>query len=250
MTLCGQTKLHCPHWTQRSSRQTGTVSERLRFSNAAVPDGNVPSTGMALTGIWSPSPAKIRAVTVADEIRRIRRHQGRHVDPAGDVRRNFDFAQPRQGSVDRGEVLIDDRLPLARVCLADRLLDVADRLLARQNAGDGEEAGLQNGVGPRTQADLARDGGGVDDEQAQFLVDDRLLHRPRQSIPDSRRPDRAHSAAPWRRGRRRAANPAAAAPRTDGTPTNPAWAIRYGASIGSGPKRRCEIVCAPDLCES
>ena len=56
----------------------------------------------------------------ADEIRRIRRRQGRHGDLAGDVRRNRRLAQPRQGSVDRREVLVDDRLPLPRVCLADR----------------------------------------------------------------------------------------------------------------------------------
>ena len=29
--------------------------------------------------------------------------------------------------------------------------------------------------------------------------------------------------------------------------TKLAWRIRYGARIGSGPKRRCETVCAPDL---
>ena len=35
----------------------------LRFSNAAVPDGQVPSTGIMLTGTSSPRPAIIFAVT-------------------------------------------------------------------------------------------------------------------------------------------------------------------------------------------
>ena len=54
----------------------------------------------------------------------------------------------------------------------------------RQHAGDGEEAGLQHGVGAvradRPPAPL----GGVDDEEAQLLVDDPLLHGARQMIPD------------------------------------------------------------------
>ena len=47
----------------RSLRHSGTVSDTLRFSNALVPDGKVPSTGIALTGIASPLPANIFAVT-------------------------------------------------------------------------------------------------------------------------------------------------------------------------------------------
>ena len=63
ITPCGQTKLHCPHWTHVPSSHTGTISAMLRFSHTAVPDGQVPSIGMRLTGMSSPRPSSIRAVT-------------------------------------------------------------------------------------------------------------------------------------------------------------------------------------------
>ena len=56
--------------------------------------------------------------------------------------------------VDRGEVLLDDRLAALAVRLADGRLDVLDRLLARQNPGEGKEAGLHRGVDPRPHAGL------------------------------------------------------------------------------------------------
>ena len=50
MTLCGQTKAQLPHWMHRSGSHCATSSETLRFSYAAVPLGQVPSGGRALTG--------------------------------------------------------------------------------------------------------------------------------------------------------------------------------------------------------
>ena len=58
-----------------------------------------------------------------------------------------------------------------------------DRRLARQHAGNREEAGLQHRVGARAKTDLAGDLGGIDDEEAQALFDDLGLHRTRQAIP-------------------------------------------------------------------
>ena len=55
---------HWPHWMQRSDSQTGTSSAMFRFSYLAVPVGNVPSTGRALTGSVSPRSARIGAVTL------------------------------------------------------------------------------------------------------------------------------------------------------------------------------------------
>ena len=65
MTLCGQAKLHCPHWMHRFGSQIATLSEILRFSKAALPDGQVPSAGSWLTRMSSPppSPRIILAVT-------------------------------------------------------------------------------------------------------------------------------------------------------------------------------------------
>jgi hypothetical protein len=48
---------------QISGSHAATISEMLRFSKAAVPDGQVPSSGSAETGSSSPRPAIIIAVT-------------------------------------------------------------------------------------------------------------------------------------------------------------------------------------------
>ena len=61
MAACGQEIEHLPHWMQVSGSQLGISRAMLRFSHWEVPVGNVPSTGKALTGIRSPSLARIRA---------------------------------------------------------------------------------------------------------------------------------------------------------------------------------------------
>ena len=61
----GQTIAHLPQSMQMDGSQTGIVWAIARFSYFAVPVGNVPSTGRALTGSRSPSPAMSRAVTRA-----------------------------------------------------------------------------------------------------------------------------------------------------------------------------------------
>ena len=58
----GQTMAHLPQSMQIAGSQTGIIWAIARFSYLAVPVGNVPSTGRALTGSWSPSPAIIRDV--------------------------------------------------------------------------------------------------------------------------------------------------------------------------------------------
>ncbi len=63
MTLWGQAKPHWPHCTHSSWSHAATMSETLRFSNAAVPEGNVPSTGIWLTRRSSPRPSIIWAIT-------------------------------------------------------------------------------------------------------------------------------------------------------------------------------------------
>ena len=63
MAACGQTIAHLLHWMQIVSSQTGISRAMLRFSHCAVPVGQVPSTGNALTGSRSPLLASITAVT-------------------------------------------------------------------------------------------------------------------------------------------------------------------------------------------
>ena len=59
-----------------------------------------------------------------------------------------------------------------------------DRRLARQHPGDREEAGLEDGVCAPSKTHLTGDLRGVDDEEAEALVDDLPLHRPRQLVED------------------------------------------------------------------
>ncbi len=80
MTLCGQTKLQLPHWMQMSGSQTGTNSEMLRFSQAAVPGGIGAVHRHRLTGSSSPRPAIIIGGDLAHELRRLVRHQRRPLE--------------------------------------------------------------------------------------------------------------------------------------------------------------------------
>ena len=70
------------------------------------------------------------------------------------------------------------------VGLLDRLLDVRDRLLARQDAGDAEEAGLHDGVDAAAHPHLLGQRVGVDREEADLLLDHLLLQLAGQAIPD------------------------------------------------------------------
>ncbi len=102
---------------------------------------------------------------------------------AGRRRRNPDFVQVRQRRVDDLEVAANDVVPLVAVALLDGVLDAGDRLIARQDAGDGEEAGLQHGVDPVAEAPVAGDLGGVDHVEAQLLGEDLRLQRAGQVLP-------------------------------------------------------------------
>ena len=63
IVACGQTMAHLLHWMQTGWSHTGISSAMFRFSHCAVPVGYVPSTGILLTGIRSPNPPMISAVT-------------------------------------------------------------------------------------------------------------------------------------------------------------------------------------------
>jgi len=89
-----------------------------------------------------------------------------------------------EGGVDGGEVLLDDRPALPSVGLLDGALDLRDRLLAGQDAGDREEAGLHDRVDPLAHARLLGDGVGVDHVEAEALLHDRLADLAGQAFPD------------------------------------------------------------------
>ena len=124
---------------------------------------------------------------LAHEGRRVRPHDGRQrgaVQGGG----NRDLMQGVHGRVDGGEIELHHRLALVLICLLDEALDLGDGDVRRQDMREMEEAGLQNRVESRTESDAQGDCRCVDDEEAQLLVDDLLLHRSGQLRPDFFRP--------------------------------------------------------------
>ena len=59
-----------------------------------------------------------------------------------------------------------------------------DRLVTWQHAGQSEEAGLKHSIGVAFESDIQRDLRRIDHEESEPLVDDLLLDRVGQTIPD------------------------------------------------------------------
>ena len=236
---------------QSAGSQTGISVAMLRFSHCAVPVGQVPSTGKALTG---------QQVAVAGEHQR--RHRctksgasagttgGRRARRGRRAPGTCDLGEAAERRVHGREVALQDLGSLLRVGLLDRLLDLRDRASRAAAPREREEAGLHDRVDAPLQAGLARDAVGVDDEEAQLLLDDLLLDLARQLVPDRL------GAVRRVQEERRALARAARARRSGRASSNwwqatkPARRTRYAERIGRGPKRRCETVTAPDFFES
>jgi hypothetical protein len=88
---------------------------------------------------------------------------------AGDLAGHLDLVQVGQGCVHRGVVQLDDLFALHAVGLLDRLLDLGDGLVARQHAGDREEAGLHDGVDAPAHPGVAGHAVGVDHVDLELL---------------------------------------------------------------------------------
>ena len=168
---------------QMAGSQIGIIWAIARFSYFVVPVGNVPSTGRALTGSWSPSPAISRDVIRATK-------SGTSSGTGGVVGRSLvtppsvHVAEALERVVDRREVARDDGLAALRVGLLDERLDLGDGLLGRQDAGELEEARLHDGVDPAAHAGLVGDGERVDHPEVDLLVDEQLLDAAGQVVPD------------------------------------------------------------------
>ena len=119
----------------------------------------------------------------ADELGRVRGNDRRQLAGGRHALGHLDAVQPFERAVDRGLVALDHLGAAPAVGLGDRCLDPLDRLLGRQDAGDGEEAGLEDDVDPSGEADLAGDPAGVDRVHVDVLGEDLLLDRARQRIP-------------------------------------------------------------------
>ena len=98
------------------------------------------------------------------EVGRGRRHGGRAFKRARHGLWHGDFAEVRQGVINGRDVLGHDVRALEPVGLVDHRLDAGYRLIARQHAGDREEAGLQHRIDAATKAGRLGDLRGVDHE--------------------------------------------------------------------------------------
>ncbi len=118
---------------QMDGSQIGIVWAIARFSYCAVPVGNVPSTGSALTGSWSPSPAISREVIRATKSGTSSATGVVVGSLVGDATQRH-VAEALERTVDGREVARDDGLAALRVRLLDERLDLRDGLVGRQDA--------------------------------------------------------------------------------------------------------------------
>ena len=120
---------------------------------------------------------------VLDEVGRLVRHERGHARIVGD-RAGRHLVEPLQREVDGREVALHDLLAALAVGLLHEGLDGGDGLRLRQDAGELEEAGLHHGVDAVAHAHLVGHGKGIDDVELDVLLDDLLLHRAGQLLPD------------------------------------------------------------------
>ena len=118
------------------------------------------------------------------ELRRLVGNHGGLVEGAGGGGGDDDLVEVRQRHVHGLEILLDDLLALGAVGLLDGLLDGGDGLFLGEDARDGEEAGLHDGVHAAAHARVARHGVAVDDVEAGLLGDELLLDGVGQLVPD------------------------------------------------------------------
>ena len=88
-----------------------------------------------------------------------------------------------QRGVHGGKILLHDRFAALDIGLFDRALDRGDGFVAGQDAADGKETRLHDGVDAPAHAGLLGDFVSVNHVELEFLFDDLLLHRARQVIP-------------------------------------------------------------------
>ena len=107
-----------------------------------------------------------------------------HVEGTRNLGGNRDFMEMRQGRVHGGVVALHHGFAALAVSLVNGLLDGGDGFVGGQNAADGEEAGLHDGVDAVAHAGHAGDLIAVDDVELQLLLDDLALDGAREMVPN------------------------------------------------------------------
>ena len=91
--------------------------------------------------------------------------------------------QMSQRGVNGLEVFLNDGVAFFAVGFLNRILNLRDSFIFRQNVGNGEEAGLHNGVNALTHTGFASNFNRIDGVEFQLFADDFFLNFNRQVIP-------------------------------------------------------------------
>ncbi len=118
-----------------------------------------------------------------DEVRGLVRHRRGNLEGGGDLAVG-DLEQIGESLVHGLEVLLDDFIALLAVGLLDGFLDLRNGVVLGQDAGNGEEAGLHDGIDARAHAGAFGDRIAVNVVELQFLLDDPGLDLLGQLVPD------------------------------------------------------------------
>ncbi len=179
---------------QTSGSQTGTSLARLRFSHWVVPVGYVPSLGKALTGRRSPRPAMISPSTLRTNSRRAPGADHCFAGGLGADCRSEALLRANARASHRPRADSSARSPRPFSSRSSRIdfLIAAIAFSRGKHTGDGEEAGLHDGVDAAAHAGFARDLVRVDHEKPARAARAAGAARSRADVPKPA-PDRRAS---------------------------------------------------------
>src|SRR5207247_6660350 len=112
---------------------------------------------------------------IANKVGGARRHRGKDVKRSRYPVWDLYFKQMSQSLVHRIKILFENGLAAVAIGLFDSFFDGCDGVGRRQDAADGEEAGLHDGVDAAPHFCVASYSVGIDDENTQSSLDYLLL---------------------------------------------------------------------------
>ncbi len=121
---------------------------------------------------------------VADEFRRFIRDRLPARDLGCDLSRDLDLVKICEGAVHGFKVFLDDSFTALAIGLLDGMFDLFNGSFAGQDAADGEEGCLHDGVHASAHAGLFSDFVAVDHIELELLLEDILLDFNGELIPD------------------------------------------------------------------